>query len=869
MKRLNIFAMMLLVAITASAAPVRQSLNHEDWKFKQQRGIGIWYDATVPGVIHTDLMANEIIEDPFYRLNERGVQWVDKEDWVYQTEFVADKEILSKECIELVFEGLDTYADVYLNNEETPILKADNMFRRWRINVKESLKEGNNLLKVYFHSPVKIDMPKWEAMHPVHYPCQNDQSANGGLLDRRISVYARKAGYHYGWDWGPRLVTCGIWRPVYLEAWNNIRIEDVYYNQKSVTAKRADISVEIDITATSATTAEVRIIDETSGKVLATTSTELKVGKNAVVAPFSIAKPQLWWTYELGKPHRYNFRTEIIADGKVLDSRSHKIGLRSVRLVREDDADGRSFYFELNGQPIFAKGANYIPCDNFLPRVSKATYIRTIEDAVNVNMNMLRVWGGGIYENDIFYELCDNYGIMVWQDFMFACALYPAEGALLESIRQEAIDNVKRLRNHPSIVVWCGNNECNMNLRSAKKKYEQRGTPEVFERMFRQYSDVYYKTLPEVVAELDPMRPYHPCSPFSGKGIPSKEAADPSKGDSHYWGVWHSKLPIDNYNTMRSRFFSEYGFQSFPEFESIKIYAPEERDWAVESEVMSAHQRGGTKANSRIRIYLENEYWPAKDFPSFVYINHVLQGDAIKTAMEAHRRDKPYCWGTIFWQHNDCWPVASWSSRDYYGRWKAQHYFTKYAYDDILVSAYNRDGRLKVYVVSDRLTSPKAELEVVIMDFNGNVVNKFVKSFKIAPNASTVIVDVATEEALGGAKAGDVFIASRLKVGERTYTNNNFFVKQNELNYPAANVTTKITEANDGFDVTLTTDNFARAVFMSIESVDGSVAGIDNFFSDNYFNLMPGSSRTIHVRTSLSAEEFAKQLRVVHLVQTK
>ena len=869
MKRLNIFAMMLLVAITASAAPVRQSLNHEDWKFKQQRGIGIWYDATVPGVIHTDLMANEIIEDPFYRLNERGVQWVDKEDWVYQTEFVADKEILSKECIELVFEGLDTYADVYLNNEETPILKADNMFRRWRINVKESLKEGNNLLKVYFHSPVKIDMPKWEAMHPVHYPCQNDQSANGGLLDRRISVYARKAGYHYGWDWGPRLVTCGIWRPVYLEAWNNIRIEDVYYNQKSVTAKRADVSVEIDITATSATTAEVRIIDETSGKVLATTPTELKVGKNAVVAPFSIAKPQLWWTYELGKPHRYNFRTEIIADGKVLDSRSHKIGLRSVRLVREDDADGRSFYFELNGQPIFAKGANYIPCDNFLPRVSEATYIRTIEDAVNVNMNMLRVWGGGIYENDIFYELCDSYGIMVWQDFMFACALYPAEGALLESIRQEAIDNVKRLRNHPSIVVWCGNNECNMNLRSAKKKYEQRGTPEVFERMFRQYSDVYYKTLPEVVAELDPMRPYHPCSPFSGKGIPSKEAADPSKGDSHYWGVWHSKLPIDNYNTMRSRFFSEYGFQSFPEFESIKIYAPEERDWAVESEVMSAHQRGGTKANSRIRIYLENEYWPAKDFPSFVYINHVLQGDAIKTAMEAHRRDKPYCWGTIFWQHNDCWPVASWSSRDYYGRWKAQHYFTKYAYDDILVSAYNRDGRLKVYVVSDRLTSPKAELEVVIMDFNGNVVNKFVKSFKIAPNASTVIVDVATEEALGGAKAGDVFIASRLKVGERTYTNNNFFVKQNELNYPAANVTTKITEANDGFDVTLTTDNFARAVFMSIESVDGSVAGIDNFFSDNYFNLMPGSSRTIHVRTSLSAEEFAKQLRVVHLVQTK
>lgn len=855
--------MMLLVAVTASAAPVRQSLNFEDWKFKRQRGsVGIWYDATVPGEVHTDLMANQIIEDPFYRLNERGVQWVDKEDWVYQAEFVADKDVLSKECIELVFEGLDTYADVYLNDMETPLLKADNMFRRWRINVKESLKEGKNMLRVYFHSPVKIDMPKWEAMHPVHYPSWNDQSANGGLLDRKIAVYARKAGYHYGWDWGPRLVTCGIWRPVYLEAWNNVRIEDVYYNQKSVTAKRADVSVEVDVTATAATTAEVRVLDEATGKVLATTPTELKVGKNAVVAPFSIVKPQLWWSNGLGEPHRYSFRTEVVADGKVIDSRSHKIGLRSLKLIREDDADGRSFYFELNGKPVFAKGANYIPCDNFLSRVGVATYIRTIEDAVNVNMNMLRVWGGGVYENDIFYDLCDQYGIMVWQDFMFGCALYPAEGALLESIRQEAADNVKRLRNFACIALWCGNNECNLLLPSAQKKYAKQGTPEVFDRMFNQFCDVYYEALPEAVEKYDPMRAYTPSSPFSSKEISKDLASDPSKGDAHYWGVWHSKRPIDRYNTKRSRFFSEYGFQSFPEFESIKFYAPEERDWAVESEVMMSHQRGGSKANGLIRTYLENEYWPAKDFQTFVYMNHVLQGDAIKTAMEAHRRDMPYCWGSLFWQHNDCWPVASWASRDYYGRWKAQHYFAKYAFDDMLVSAYNRDGRLKVYVVSDRHTSPKAELEVLIMDFKGNVVNKFVKTFKVAPNASTVVVDVATDEALGGAKAGDVFIASRLTVGERTYTNNNYFVKQNELNYPAANVTSKVVDAKDGVEVTLTTDRFARAVFMSID-------GIENFFADNYFDLRPGTSRTVHVQTGLSAEEFAKQLRITHLAQTK
>ena len=863
MKSLKLLAVMLLVAVTASAAPVRQSLDGSNWQFKRQRGsVGLWYPATVPGVIHTDLMANEIIEDPFFRLNERGVQWVDKEDWIYQTEFTANKDILSKECIELVFEGLDTYADVYLNDEQTPILKADNMFRRWRVDVKQSLKEGKNLLKVYFHSPVKIDMPKWEAMLPAQYPCQNDQSENGGLLNRKISVYARKAGYHYGWDWGPRLVTCGIWRPVYLEAWNNIRIEEIYYNQKSVTEKRADVDVELEVSATAASKAKVRVLDEETDKVLATVNAELNAGKNSVAVPFSINKPQLWWSRGLGEAHRYNFRTEVVVDGKVIDNSSHKIGLRSVRLVREDDAEGRSFYFELNGKPVFAKGANYIPCDNFLPRVTNEIYERTVLDAVNANMNTLRVWGGGIYENDIFYELCDRYGIMVWQDFMFACALYPAEGALLENIRQEAIDNVKRLRNHPSIIVWCGNNECNMNLRSAKKKYEKLGTPEIFERMFHQYSDVYYVALPEVVAKYDPMRDYHPCSPFSGKGIPTKESADPSKGDTHYWGVWHSKKPIDTYNTKRSRFFSEYGFQSFPEFESIKKYAPQERDWAVESEVMMSHQRGGSKANGLIRTYLENEYWPAKDFQSFVYINHVLQGDAIKTAMEAHRRDKPYCWGTIFWQHNDCWPVASWSSRDYYGRWKAQHYFTKYAYDDMLVSAFNRDGQLKVYVVSDRLTAEKGELEVAIMDFKGNVVNKFSKSIKIAPNSSTVVVDVATAKALAGAKAGDVVIASRLTVGDRTYTNNNFFVKQNELNYPAANITSKVVAADGGVEVTLSSDSFARAAFMSIE-------GVDNFFADNYFDLLPGQSRTVHVRTSLSAEEFAKQLRVVHLAQTK
>ena len=339
--------------------------------------------------------------------------------------------------------------------------------------------------------------------------------------------------------------------------------------------------------------------------------------------------------------------------------------------MRDKVADGTTFYFELNGEPLFAKGANYIPCDVFLPRVTRAVYEKTIDDAAAVNMNMLRVWGGGVYEDDVFYELCDERGILVWQDFMFACSVYPAEGAWLENVRLEAEDNIRRLRNHPSIAVWCGNNECNEAWFGWgwNTRYAEQGHPEWDRIIGDQLRRQYYEVLPEAVAACSPGTPYHPSSPWSRH----EGTSENSEGDTHFWKVWHSRAPIADYNATRSRFFSEYGFQSFPEYASVLRFAPEERDWDIESEVMMAHQRGGDFANMRIRQYLEDEYWPARDFRTFLYMSHVLQGDAIKTAIEAHRRDKPYCWGSLFWQHNDCWPVASWASRDWYGRWKAQH----------------------------------------------------------------------------------------------------------------------------------------------------------------------------------------------------
>ena len=852
----SIIAILTLSAVIAS--PLRQTLN-DGWQFKQKRGAN-WYNATVPGVVHTDLMANEIIEDPFFRLNERAAQWVDKEDWEYISTFTANAEILSKECIELVFEGLDTYADVYFNDKL--VLKADNMFRRWRVDIKPHLQKGENKLRVYFHSVVKIDMPKWEAL-PFQYYRWQDQSADGGLLNRKISVFCRKAGYHYGWDWGPRLVTSGIWRPVYIEAWDTMRISDVFYNQKSVTAKRADIDVEFEILSQKEATAQLRVIDEKSGKVLAKGSTTLKSGENKAVVPLTIAKPKLWWSNGLGEAHRYAFRTEVEIEGKVVDSKHHDIAVRSIKVVREDDKYGRSFYFELNGKRVFAKGANYIPCDSFLPRVTDEVYEKTIADAVAVNMNMLRVWGGGIYENEIFYELCEKNGIMVWQDFMFACALYPVEpgSAFAENVRQEAIDNIKRLRNYGCIVLWCGNNECYETLESCKRSYTKRGVDlKYYEIQKAQFDYQYYDLLPKVCAEYDPSRYYNPMSPWVGKDTNVKNATH--LGDFHYYGVWAGGKPFDTYNTTLARFMSEYGFQSFPEFGSVKRYAPNPKDWSLNSEVMMLHQKAGIKANGYISNYLVNEYWEQPDFEKFLYMGQVMQGDAIKIAVEAHRRNMPFCQGSLYWQHNDCWPAASWASRDCYGRWKAQHYFALKYFDKYLLSAYNSDGRLRVYAISDSQSDSKADFEVKIMTMSGEVVKQYNKRVIVPANTSTALYDIPSEEALCGRKAEDVIIVSSLRVGDKVYTNNNYFVKQGALNFPKSIVKAEVAKCDGGVEVTLSTDNFARAVYLSIESND-------NFFENNYIDLLPHTSHKVKVRTSLSVEEFKHQLKIEHLGNCK
>ncbi len=826
---------------------------HEGWKFRQAR-LTNWYPATVPGVVHTDLLQNKIIEDPFFRLNERGLQWIDKEDWVYETCFTLAADMMRKENMELVFEGLDTYADVYLNDE--CILKADNMFRRWSIPVRQYIREENNILKVYFHSPVKIDVPKWDAL-PYQYPASNDQSENGGLFNKKISIFARKAGYHYGWDWGPRLVTSGIWRPVYIRAWSDLRINDVFIEQKEVGAGRAVIAGHVELDADKDMDGVlVTITDEATGRVLGEWQADLKRGTNRVTVDFVLHKPKLWWSNGLGEPFLYRFRTDIIAGGELLDSKTERVGIRSLKVVHQPDKDGHTFYIELNGRPVFAKGANYIPSDNFLPRVTPENYKRTILDAAGVNMNMLRVWGGGIYENDVFYDLCDEHGIMIWQDFMFACSMYPAEGALLDNIHQEAVDNVKRLRNHACIALWCGNNECQDAWLGWGWKCEiERQNKEYADKIWAQYRQQYHVTLPGVVREYVPGTFYWPSSPFAFEG----EMSGTTDGDRHYWSVWHGKAPISDYDSEKSRFFSEYGFQSFPEFDSVKRYAPYPEDWDIRSEVMMSHQRGGDHANGLIETYLLNEYKKPRDFRAFLYMNHVLQGDAIKTAIESHRRQMPYNMGTLFWQHNDCWPVASWASRDYYGRWKAQHYYVRKAYDDILISSVVEGDDLKVYAVSDRLENTSGRLQLQVCQFDGTVVHHWGKSVGISGNDSRVCFSAPLAKLLEGANRGTVYVrVDYTDKSGRVYHNNYCLGKQKDMDYPKVDLQTEVRSIEGGYEVTVSADKFARAVCLS-------VADNESVYSDNYFDVQPKSSVQVQVRTRLSAEAFNGSLRLTCL----
>jgi len=804
------------------------------WQFKKLNDHS-WLPAKVPGTIHTDLIANGVIEDPYYRINEKKIQWIDKKDWLYETTFNLDEASFNRENHELHFEGLDTYATIYLNDNR--ILKCDNMHRTYTVNVKPYLIEGKNVLLILLESPIRKGLALYDSLDYILPVSANDQAEIGEVPDgKRINVHTRKAAYHYGWDWGPRLVTCGIWRPIKLRSWDDVRISDFTIN----TSLNGDIAtaiaqVEIESTVKNINTLLELKLDE---EIVSSSKLRIQKGKQHFSIPIKIDNPKLWWPNGLGEQHLYNL-TVNLKRKEIVSTVSENFGIRHISLIADSSLDQPNFYFMVNGIPTFAKGVNYIPQDIFLPRVKRSDYERILVAAADANMNMIRVWGGGVYEDKYFYELCDSLGLMVWQDFMFACAMYPGSSEFLENVKQEAIDNVKRLSKHPSIALWCGNNE----VLAAWKRWGweqttiQEQSAEIAQKIWQSYDTLFHKILPSVVSQYHNEVDYWASSPSASEGIPEEY----THGDTHYWGVWWGKEPFENFNTKISSFMSEYGFQSLPEYSSFQKFAVE-KDRDIYSEVMKAHQRSSI-GNATIEEYMNRSFGKPIDFEAQLYMSQLLQADGIQMGIEAHRRNKDRCMGSLYWQLNDCWPGASWSSIDYYGKWKALHYKVRESFAPVIVSYEFKQDNLEISVVSDLNTPYHGELKITLSEFKG--IEKIIswnQKVNLAANESKIVLTIPKE---GLPNADDqlyTYLQLTLtdKNGIRTLKNI-YFRPFKDLVLPRPNLSFEAEYHNENtLYVTVKSINYAKGVHITCNS--------NHNFSDNFFDLPINGKKTVAIQ---------------------
>jgi len=854
------FSVLFLMSVTPALASPKQVVNlNSGWRFRvlateNQELTREWLPATVPGVVQTDLLANKLIPDPFYRDNESRLQWIGLSDWEYGTSFEASAALLGRAHVELVFAGLDTYAEVFLNDQ--PVLTADNMFREWRVDIKSYLKSGQNSLRVVFHSPITYVLKQIENA-PYHLATvqQVAQVAEKGIA---TDPYTRKAPYNYGWDWGPRYITIGIWKPVTLEAWDAVTIRDLHIQQNEITSSLANLSAIVEVEATVDGSATVIITGRSGTHAAVRVARNVKVvrGQNRIVVPLEITNPALWYPNGYGLQSLYQFKASLVQDGTSVDQVAVRTGLRSLQLRREPDPTGASFEFVVNGIPVFGKGADVIPFDSFPNRVTPEIYRHILESARDAHMNMIRSWGGGYYESEEFYNLCDELGLMVWQDFMFGGAMVPGGAAFQDNVRQEAIYQVKRLRNHPSLVIWCGNNEVEAAwyFWKDRKVWKESLPPAVRERVWQDYLVLFSGILPTVVAEYGGGTPYWPSSPSANyQDLPGSQ----NYGDMHYWEVWHALAPLEEYRDQHPRFMTEYGFQSFPELRTILAFAkPEDLD--ISSPVMLAHQKN-VGGNARIRDYMLRYYREPKDFGSFLYVSQVLQAEAIRIGAEHLRRQRPRTMGSLYWQLNDCWPVASWSSIDYYGRWKALHYYARRFYKDLLVSALEEKGSVNFYVVSDRTSVIPAKLRARLLDFSGRSLWEKDLDVRVAPLSSAVKLEVPRDELLKGANADQIVLLVDLAVDGKVVSQNTyFFDSMKNINLPATRVEASLSGTAGKYKLRVTSSVLAKDVYVSF-------GNFDVVLSDNYFDLLPGEAREIEVTSQSSLAELQSAIEAVSL----
>ncbi len=708
---------------------LKKTLSH-DWHILQpERSIEVIGDA--PITVFEACLQHDLIPDPFYGTNEQEVKWVFESDWIFTKEFELSPQNLAYSSIILCFHGLDTIAEVFLN--DTPLGSCKNMHRSYSFSIREICNEGMNYLKIHFQSPLKIAKAKSQEFKT---------DLNTGSAGIPGVPYLRKAQYSFGWDWGPQLPDIGIWKPVELIFWDKCKIQNVHIKSDVNFADldKRDPLTNLPLAHSATINAEINLElsgtnqtnqDPAQSYLLLTildkddeifNSSPLPIVQSQTLEGIQIDKPTLWWTHDMGASHLYTAVVKLYLEEILVDSWRASFGIRELQLIQKKDKWGRSFFFRLNRLPIFIKGANWIPVDSFIPRGFKqGLYASNIQAARDANFNMLRVWGGGIYEIDEFYQLCDEMGILVWQDFPFACALYPADQDFREEIEAEARENIIRLRNHPSLALWCGNNEIEhlwIDLQWQAKSIAN------WKAHRNAYRDYFYKLLPDLVNDLDEQRNYWPSSPTRSDKKPSFgyfASNSPNSGDSHYWMVWHGGFPFKAYRRFFSRFMSEFGFESFPDIETINSFCPVE-DQNFYSPIMENHQKNPA-GNKKIFNYMKKRFQIPPSFSHQVILSQITQAEAIEYGVEHWRRNRTYnrCMGALFWQLNDCWPVASWSSIDYYGKWKALHYFAKRFFAPLFPSIEETKRTVKLWITNDYPRDVAGTLEYWIMDAKGEI----------------------------------------------------------------------------------------------------------------------------------------------------
>ena len=786
-----------------------------DWQFCQS-GAADWSPAHVPGGVHTDLLALGRIPDPFVGDHEKRVAWVAETDWVYRRTFEVSPGVLAEDHVLLVCDGLDTLATVSLNGHE--LGRAENMFRRYEWDVKAALTTGSNELVIAFASPVNYAAGK-QAVREMPGAAE---AIPGG-------PYVRKAPCHFGWDWGPQLPPIGIWKDIRLEGRSTARLAEVHLRQHHAGGQvTVEARVEAERWGDAPLTAQLHITAPNGAALEA--QADLSAGGDATLT-IPIPDPQLWWPNGYGAQPLYQVEVTLLSGGQAVDSQDYQLGLRTIELRQQADAWGKSFQFVVNGVPVFARGANWIPADSFPTRLTVEMLEGLIRSAAEAHHNMLRVWGGGFYEDERFYDLCDRYGILVWQEFIFACSIYPLDDpAFVENLRVESVENIRRLRHRASLALWCGNNE----MEWGWVDWGWKNRPDLAD-MKSAYDRFYHHTLPDWVSAEDPDHAYWPSSPSSD--TPFENPNGQRQGDAHYWDVWHGRKPFTAYRDQYPRFMSEFGFQALPPLATIRSYA-EPHDWNMTSYIMEQHQKNASGNSLMVGQMLDTFRLP-KDFESLVYLSMVLQAEGIRYGVEHWRRHPDRVAGILYWQLNDCWPVASWSSLDYFGRWKALHYAARRFYAPVVLSIEDKPPRMGVYVTNEGLRPWSGEMKWSLETLDGDVLTAGDAPVEAGAQAAAEIEQLDLAEYVTQDNVHELVFVAELWQGDQLVARQTAGftpIKHMALADPAIHAEVRAQGGQLAID--LTAESLALLVEVALD-------GVEPVFSDNYFNLPAGRAVTV------------------------